>query len=76
MDTPRPSLQTQIARAVADATFAQGLTQLALAEKSGIAQATLSRKLRGIAPFNVAELDAISAALGIPVSDLMEGVAA
>lgn len=48
----------------------QGVTQLGLSESTGIARATLLRRLNGHASFTIGELDAIATHLGVTLSDL------
>lgn len=66
---------TQVAQTVAAAMQAQGWSEKALAEATGISRVTLRRRLAGAA-FNVAELAAIADALGTTVSDLLNQDAA
>ena len=49
----------------------RGVTQTVLAEMTGIPQSALSKRLRGRIAFNVNELAGISAALGVPLADLL-----
>jgi transcriptional regulator with XRE-family HTH domain len=46
-------------------------TQSQLAVHLGVSQATVARRLAGIAPFDVAELEAIAAFLDVPVGSLL-----
>lgn len=66
MDTP-PTFAATVATAVSTAIQEQGQTVLGLAEATGIARVTLTRRLAGHTPFTVAELDAIASALGVDV---------
>ena len=54
----------------------QGVTQMVLARKIGISQAAVSARLRGTTPFDINELTAIAAVLGVPLDVLLDGVAA
>ena len=54
----------------------QGVTQMVLARKIGISQAAVSARLRGTTPFDINELTAIAAVLGVPLATLLDGVAA
>lgn len=77
MDTATPppdaasaaALATGIAAAVRDTLRESGVTQAELGAATGIPQATLSRRLAGLTPFNAAELGLIAAHLGLKVSD-------
>jgi transcriptional regulator with XRE-family HTH domain len=68
MDT-NPYSQS-VADAVKAAMTEAGYTELGLSEASGIPRVTLRRRLQGTYPFNVVELAAIAAALGISIEDL------
>ena len=48
-----------------------GVSQIDLAERVGLSQSGLSKRLRGDVPFDVNELDAIATALGVPVVSLL-----
>ena len=48
-----------------------GVSQIDLAERVGLSQSGLSKRLRGVVPFDVNELDAIATALGVPVVSLL-----
>lgn len=50
----------------------RGIGQASLAEASGVAQATLSKILRGVAPIDVEQVYAICNALGVEPSDVLE----
>ena len=65
----------QVSQTVADAMQAQGWSEKAMAEATGIPRVTLRRRLAGAA-FNVAELAAIADILGTTVSDLVDRAAA
>jgi transcriptional regulator with XRE-family HTH domain len=65
----------QVSQTVAEAMMAQGWSEKALAEATGIPRVTLRRRLAGAA-FNVAELAAIADALGTTVTDLVDRAAA
>lgn len=67
-------LSHRVAAAVAHAMAVGGWSEKALAEATGIARVTLRRRLAG-SPFDIAELDAIAAALGTTVSALLEDAA-
>lgn len=47
------------------------LSQTALAQALGISQAHVSRKVRGLSSFTVAELDVIAGLVGLPASLLI-----
>jgi transcriptional regulator with XRE-family HTH domain len=67
---------SRVAEQVTAKMEAAGLSQLGLSEKTGIARATLIRRLTGRSPFQVDELEAIAGVLGISVGDLLPGEAA
>lgn len=48
----------------------QRRTLTSLAAEIGMSESTLGRKLRGEYPFDVSELDRVTAALGIKASEL------
>ena len=48
-----------------------GVSQIDLAERVGLSQSGLSKRLRGVVPFDVNELDSIATALGVPVVALL-----
>lgn len=52
---------------------ASGLTQMRLAEKSGVAQSFISDVEAGRAEPTLRTLRRLAAALGMPVSELLEG---
>lgn len=52
------------------------LTQQRLASEIGMAQQSLSRRLRGDTPLTVDELQAIADVLGVPAAALLEAGAA
>ncbi|MDO5501509.1 MAG: helix-turn-helix transcriptional regulator [Propionibacteriaceae bacterium] len=49
----------------------RGLTQAALAEVIGVSQSQLSKRLRGVIPFDVNEVAAIANALDVPITELV-----
>lgn len=48
-----------------------GVSQIDLAERVGLSQSGLSKRLRGVVPFDVNELDSIATALGVPAVSLL-----
>lgn len=67
----RATAAQRAAAAVIGTMHRIGVTQDELAERTGIPQATLSRRLSGRGPgLNVDELDRISYALGVPYASL------
>lgn len=54
----------------------RGITQTDLASALGITQPQVSARLRGRVAFDVNELHAVSAFLGVPVATLLEGAGA
>lgn len=69
MDTPETQSRG-IARAVAEALAAAGISQRAAASSTGIPLTTLSRRLTGHSPFLVTELAVLASLTGTTVSDL------
>ncbi|MEA1796717.1 helix-turn-helix domain-containing protein [Rhodococcus qingshengii] len=50
------------------------LTQTDVADRLGITQSTLSRKIRGYRSIEIGELARIASALGVPITDLIPDV--
>lgn len=48
-----------------------GVSQADLAARVGLSQSALSKRLRGVVPFRVDELDAIARVLRVTASDLL-----
>ena len=65
-----PTYTEAVRAAVAGAMERAGINATRLSQTTGIAPTTLSRKINGLAPFTVLELDVIPRCLSIPVSDL------
>ena len=65
------SLTARTAMAVEAAIDAAGQSQLGVSDATGIPRTTLIRRLRGLSPFTIAELEAIAEVLGVTVSDLL-----
>lgn len=71
------SYQERVAATVAETIDRHGVKLVWLSDQTGIPRTTLDRRLSGKSPFTVAELDAIAAALRIPVESLtLAGAAA
>lgn len=70
------SYQERVARTVAAAIADSGVTGVWLCERTGIPRTTMHRRLTGLSPFTVAELDAIAGALRVPVETLTPAGAA
>lgn len=51
------------------------VTQAAVAQRLGMSQAAVSRRLSGSVAFDVNELDAVADLVGVPVTDLLERAA-
>lgn len=60
------------ARAVNLALESAGKSQLSASEQTGIPRTTLLRRLSGVSPFTVDELQRIADLLGVPVHSLIE----
>lgn len=69
-----------LARQVADEVRAviarRRLSQQAVAEAAGMTQSYLARRLVGVIPFDVTDLERLSRALDVPVASLLPAVAA
>lgn len=63
-DTPA-ELQKAVAAEVRAELARKQMSQVALAEHLGVAQATVSRRLTGEVPFDVAELGQVAEILGV-----------
>lgn len=61
----------QVAAAVEAARTSAGIGKDRLADQSGIPQTTLKRRLAGVSPFTVAELDAVASVLGVEIETLL-----
>lgn len=73
MDT-NPTFHEQVARNVAAAVSAAGETTKNVAEATGIARMTLTRRLTGATPFTVAELALIARHLDLTPDEFMVSV--
>lgn len=69
-------IERRVGRAVAEARREAGITQQALAEQVGIAVETIGRLERGLQVPPLPRLEAIGAALGVELSDLLRRPAA
>lgn len=72
MNTPGPQ---SVAQGVSLAIKAGGYSIKAIAEQTHIPRVTLTRRLSGTTPFNVAELEAIAAVLGCSPTDFYKDAA-
>lgn len=70
MSTPTPT--AVIAARVRAARDRAGLSSLDLADYLGMPLPTLYRRLSGVTPFRVAELQEIAGYLGVPVTELLD----
>jgi transcriptional regulator with XRE-family HTH domain len=66
------TLNAEVARNVRAALTQSGVTQAELINTTGIADRTLRRRLQGNSAWTTDELDVISTALKVPVSNLMK----
>lgn len=73
--TAAPPLTQQVAARVQKAMESAGVSQLRLSEETGIARATLIRRLAGRSPFRVDELEAIAAVLECSAASLLAAAA-
>lgn len=53
----------------------QSIRQTAVAKRLGKSQQAVSRRLNGLIPFDVEELEIIAALLNVPATDFMAGAA-
>lgn len=67
------SLTEMVARNVAHAIVMAGENPHSIARRTGIPRVTLIRRLQGISPFTVKELEQISSALDAPVDLFFAG---
>lgn len=74
MDVTTTEYPHRVAQTVVSAMQADGWSEKALADATGIPRVTLRRRLVG-SPFNVAELAAIAAVLNTTVTALIEDAA-
>jgi transcriptional regulator with XRE-family HTH domain len=76
MATQAPSsLDERIGAKVREQLHDQGMSQQALADRLEVSAFFISRRLRGIVPFTVAELGTVAEVLHVPVEELMDGAA-
>lgn len=54
----------------------RNITQVQIAAALGLPQSGVSRRMKGTVPFSLDELSAMAALLDVPLSDLLDGVAA
>ncbi|MDR6691377.1 putative transcriptional regulator [Microbacterium sp. 1154] len=65
------SFDHRVAELVAAAIDETGPSRNAVAKEAGVPYATLDRKLKGIAPFNVSELNRLAQATGRDAGDFI-----
>lgn len=65
------TLAGQIAREIRAEMGRQGISQGQLADQLGCTQRSLSRRLTGDVPVDVAELEQLADALGVPLSQFL-----
>lgn len=68
----RGALNTAVARTLTQAQQAAGLTQIQLAERSGIERVTMRRYLTGERAIDMDRLDRLADALGLSPVEVME----
>ena len=68
--TTAQSISDRLAAVVVQAIRSAGLSQRAVAEKSGIPLVTLNRRLTGKAAFTVLEVAAVAEVVGVGVTEL------
>ncbi|HEY0216633.1 MAG TPA: helix-turn-helix transcriptional regulator [Cellulomonas sp.] len=69
METPE-RFTASLAEVVAGQIKSAGLSQRDVSSRAGVPLVTLSRRLTGRSPFNIAELVAVASVLGVSVVDL------
>lgn len=67
----RNDFATMVANRVGDLIGASGVTRTWICEQTGIPRVTLHRRLSGLSPFTLAELDRIADALRVPTTSLL-----
>jgi len=71
LDESLDDLTSHVRGEVRAAMARRGISQQALADATGFTQSYLARRLVGRVPFDVADLDRLASALGVPVSTFM-----
>jgi transcriptional regulator with XRE-family HTH domain len=71
LDTPAERVAGEVRAVLAR----QGKTHRYVGDVLGLSPPSVSRRMRGEIPFDVAELHTLAAALGVPVSTFMAGAA-
>lgn len=69
------TLSTQVAAAVRAEAARKRIGQEAIASALGLSQASVSRRLRGVAPFELDEIPVVARVLGVAVTDLIQETA-
>lgn len=70
MGSPSITYSQRVVAAVQAAVSEKGVTSYTLAQQAGIPRTTLDRRLAGVDPFKLDELERIAAALDVPVESL------
>lgn len=70
------SLAERVAGEVRAEMARQHVSQSEVAQKLGVTQQTLSKRLIGLRPIDLAELEQLAAVLGVPVTQFLNGAAA
>lgn len=70
------TLSTQVAAAVRAEAARKRIGQDAIASALGLSQASVSRRLRGVAPFELDEIPVVADLLGVSVSQILAESAA
>lgn len=70
------TLSARVASAVRAEVARRKISQSEIAGLLGISQASLSRRMTGLTPFDIDEVDKIAAHLELPVASLFEDSAA
>lgn len=65
------SLSGQVAEAVRVEAARRQITAKRISDETGIARTSLGRRLRGVVPFTLDELDLVASVLGVPIADLL-----
>ena len=70
------SLVERVAGEVRAEMARQHVSQSEVAQKLGVTQQTLSKRLSGLRPIDLAELEQLATVLGVPVTQFLNGAAA
>ncbi|MDG4756310.1 helix-turn-helix domain-containing protein [Micromonospora sp. WMMD710] len=69
--SPSDGTATDVGRRVLEEMDRQCIRQTTVAVRLGISQQAVSRRIRGVVPFNVSELEEIGRLLGVPAAQFL-----